>query len=291
MMPLRDLLLILIVVLVWGTNFTAIKVVLSELSPLLFTGLRYAILIPLIPLFQRPAPWKILLLTGLFLHMGQFGFLFSAMAADVSAGLASLLLQTQAPLTILLAAVCFHERITPLQIAGILLACFGLGCIAFVSGGNITLLGLLLVLCGALSWAFGNLVLKTLPGINMPALFIWSCLVPPLPMLAVSYAFESPAPFLAIQDLSLQAWGALAYIALAATVLGFSIWGALLARHPAVLVTPFALLIPFVGVGVAAMVLGERISMGEIIAGIIILFGIALTVLGPQLQHKLKAHP
>ena len=76
MMPLRDLLLILIVVLVWGTNFTAIKVVLSELSPLLFTGLRYAILIPLIPLFQRPAPWKILLLTGLFLHMGQFGFLF-----------------------------------------------------------------------------------------------------------------------------------------------------------------------------------------------------------------------
>ena len=133
---------------------------------------------------------------------------------------------------------------------------------------------------GALSWACGNLVLRKLPGVNMTALFIWASLVPPLPMLGFSFVAEGSAPFATIGALSLQGWLAVAYVAFISTVLGFSIWGALLSRHPAATITPFALLIPVVGLSVAALILGETVTRGEAIAALVVLAGLALSVFG-----------
>ncbi len=256
------------------------KIALEEVPPFLFVGLRFAILIPLMVFFPKPAGWLAILAIGTFINTGQFAFLFSAMEADVTAGLASLILQSQAPITIILAAIFFKERVRLLQGMGIALACVGLAVFGFAGGGNVTPYGLLLVLIGALSWSCGNLVLRNLTGVNMTALFIWASLVPPLPMLALSTAVEDPTPFATIAELSLRGWLAVAYVAFISTVLGFSLWGALLTRHPAATITPFALLIPVVGLSVAALVLGETVSGGEAIAALIVLAGLALSVLG-----------
>jgi O-acetylserine/cysteine efflux transporter len=64
------------------------------------------------------------------------------MEADVTAGLASLILQSQAPITIVLAAVFFGERVRLLQGTGIALACAGLALFGLAGGGNVTPLGL-----------------------------------------------------------------------------------------------------------------------------------------------------
>lgn len=285
MMPPRDLLLVLLVIVAWGSNFTAMKLVLDELPPFLFVGLRFAILIPLIIFFPRPASWKAILAIGLLVNMGQFGFLFSAMRADVTAGLASLILQSQVPLTILLAAVFFKERVSVVQVAGIALACVGLAGFGVAGGGNITLIGLGLVLCGALSWACGNLVFRRLPGVNMLALFIWASLVPPLPMLGLSFALEGPAPFATIAAMSVSGWAGVFYVAIISTIIGYSIWGGLLSRHPAAMVTPFALGIPVIGILTAWVILGETVGPLEAISGVVIFAGIALAVLGPRLLH------
>jgi O-acetylserine/cysteine efflux transporter len=123
-------------------------------------------------------------------------------------------------------------------------------------------------------------VLRRLSGVNMTALFIWASLVPPIPMLGLSILAEGPAPFATIAAMSLQGWLAVAYVAFISTVLGFSIWGALLSRHPAAVITPFALLIPVVGLSTAALVLGETVTRGEAIAALVVLAGLALSVLG-----------
>ena len=282
-MPPRDIGLIALVILAWGSNFTAMKLALEEVPPLLMVGLRFAILVPLIAVLKRPAlPWSRILAVGALINMGQFAFLFAALNAEASAGLASLLIQMQAPLTIALSFLVFGERIRPMQIAGLALALAGLGVFAASSGGNVTGLGLALLLMAALSWACGNLVLKRVGRVDTLALFIWASLVPPLPMLALSVAVEGPAPFATIAAMSAQGWLAVIYVALASTVLGYSIWGALLARHPAALVTPFALLIPVVGVSIAALVLGESLTPRDAIGGAIILAGLALTQMGAK---------
>ncbi len=281
-MPARDIILALIVVLAWGSNFSGMKLALEEVPPLLFVGLRFFILLPLLFFLPRPTGWWPIIGVGLFINMGQFAFMFSAMVDDVSAGLASLLIQSQAPITILLAALFFGERVGWLQSIGIGLAVAGLAVFGISGGGNVTPLGLALVLLGALCWAFGNLILRKSSGVNMMALFVWASLIPPLPMLGLSMLIEGPTPFATIWSMSLMGWGAVIYVAVISTLLGYSLWGALLSRHPAAIVTPFALLIPVVGISVAAVVLGERITWVEMVATVLILAGLALAVLGPR---------
>ncbi|WP_306046278.1 EamA family transporter [Nioella sp. MMSF_3534] len=282
-MPLRDLILIGLVVLAWGSNFTAMKLALEDLPPFLFVGLRFAILLPLLAVLKRPrVPWWKIIAVGALINMGQFAFLFAALAVDASAGLASLLIQTQVPLTILLSFLVFGERIRPLQGAGLLVAVAGLGVFALSAGGSVTLLGLCLILSGALCWALGNLVLRRMGPVNTLALFVWASLVPPLPMLALSMAIESPTPFATLAAMSAQGWLAVFYVAIASTVLGYSLWGALLARHPASAVTPFALLIPVVGLSVAWVMLGERPALADWIGAAVILVGLAMIQTRPR---------
>lgn len=287
-MPPRDLLLVAVVILAWGSNFTAMRFALDELPPLLLVGLRFAILIPFVALFPRPASWLAILAVGALINTGQFAFMFTAMQSDVSAGLASLIIQSQAPLTIMLAALFFGERVSLLQGVGIALAVVGLAGFAVAGGGNVTAVGLGLMLCGALCWAVGNLVLRKLPGVNMMALFLWASLVPPLPMLGAALAFETGSPFADIAALSLRGWLSVIYVAVVSTVVGYSIWGTLLSRHNAALVTPFALLIPVVGLGVAALILGERVSGLEALSCCVVLAGLALSVLGPRWAGRKK---
>ncbi|MBF9050763.1 EamA family transporter [Roseobacter sp. HKCCD9010] len=289
-MPPRDLLLVAVVILAWGSNFTAMKLALDELPPFLFVGLRFLILLPLLALLPRPQiPWWKIIAVGVLINMGQFAFLFAAMRADVTAGLASLLLQAQAPLTILLSALFLGERVRGIQAFGIAVAVLGLVIFGLGAGGNLTQIGLALVLCGALCWASGNLILKGLGGVAMLPLFIWASLIPPLPMFALSFAVEGPDPVATIATLSAEGWAAVIYVALISTVLGYSLWGALLARHKAADVTPFALLIPVVGIGTAAWVLGERLTAVEILGAVVIMVGLAFSVLGPRWRQTKEA--
>ncbi|WP_168193184.1 EamA family transporter [Rhodophyticola sp. CCM32] len=146
--------------------------------------------------------------------------------------------------------------------------------------------GLGLVLCAALCWAGGNLVLKGLGGVSMLPVFIWASLVPPVPMLALSWVTEGPDPLATMLALSGLGWLSVIYVALVSTVLGYSLWGALLSRHRAADITPFALLIPVVGIATAALVLGERLSLVEVIGALVIMAGLALSVLGPRWQQR-----
>ena len=282
-LPPRDLALIGVVVLAWGSNFTAMKIALEGIPAALFVGLRFLLLLPLIAVLPRPrASWAQIIAIGLFINMGQFVFLFSAMEADISAGLAALILQAQAPLTILLSVLFFHETITSRQVAGIAIAGAGMALIGLAGGGNVTLVGLGLVLCGALCWATGNLVLKSLSGVAMLPVFIWASLIPPLPMLGLSLWTETVAPLALIAEMSPRTWLAVLYVALISTVLGYSLWGTVLARHPAAHVTPFALLIPVVGIITAAILLGETLSRAEAIGAVIVLFGLTLSAIRPK---------
>ena len=69
----------------------------------------------------------------------------------------------------------------------------------------------------------------------MLPVFVWASLVPPLPMLALSRATSKPRHAAGTDRMALGpgAWLAVLYVAVVSTVLGYSLWGAVLSRHPA----------------------------------------------------------
>ena len=168
-LPLRHFFLALLVVAVWGTNFVVIMFALADLPPLLFAALRFSLaFIPAAFFLRRPRiSWRNLALYGVLIGVGQFGVLYVAMHGHISPGLASLVVQTQVFFTIAMAMKISGETVKPFQWFALLLAASGIGVIVIHTDGTTTIVGLLLVLFAAMSWAAGNITAKRAVGINM----------------------------------------------------------------------------------------------------------------------------
>lgn len=290
-MSVRHILLALLVVVLLGLSFIAIRWGVDELPPLTLTALRYlAAAVPAVVFVRRPqVRLPILLGYGLAIGVGQFGLLFVAIKLGMPAGLSSLVIQLQVFFTIFLAFYLFGERPKPVQVAGALVAFAGIGVIGLARLDGAALLPLLLTIVAAVCWGLGNMASKAAGRIDMLGFVVWSSLVPPIPLLAGSYLLDGPAAFTAILDMSPRAIGSVAFMAWGATLLGFGLWAMLLSRYPANLVAPFALLIPVAGIGSAALLLGETVSGLEIAGSALVFAGLLLNVFGPRLFPRAPA--
>jgi O-acetylserine/cysteine efflux transporter len=292
-MKLKHFSLALAVMAIWGTNFVVIERGLAELPPLAFACLRFVLsAVPALFFIRRPAtPWRFLIAYGVLLGAGQFGLLFLAMNGHITPGLASLIIQTQVIFTVAMSVVLFHERVPATAIAGTTLALAGLATVGAHFDATVTPLGLALVVCAALCWGCANVVVKMAvrrgPPFRMLGFIVWSSLFAVPALLALSLAFEGPAAVeVAIRNASLAAWAAVAWQAAGNTLFCFAAWSWLLAKYDAAIVTPHALLIPVFGMGASALVLGEPMPPWKLVAGAMVIAGIAIITLAPLLRRR-----
>jgi len=283
-MPVAHLMVALLAVSIWGFNFVPIRTALDVFPPFLLCTLRFVlVLLPAIFFVPRPAvSWGLLAAYGLTMFGLQFGFLFTGMRLGMSAGLTPLVMQSQIFVTMALGAFAFGERLTRSAIGGTLIAAVGLAVVAFHTGGDVTLAGLGFVLLAAAAWAAGNLLSRRMARVDAVALVVWGGLVVPLPMLAASLVFEGPAQI--VRSLTQPGWWpflSLLFIAYGATLVSFSLWNWLLARHPASTVAPLTLLVPVVGLLSSAALLGESLPAWKLIAAGLVLTGLAVNLFGP----------
>ncbi|GAA1429753.1 EamA family transporter [Microlunatus lacustris] len=287
--PPRDQFRALLVAVVWGLNFPATAVALEHFPPFLMVALRFTLVaVPALLLVPRPqVPVRWLLGVGLGIGLLQFAFLYLGMAAGMPSGLASLVLQASAPFTVLIAGVWLGERITRRQAVGIAIAVLGLAVIAVHRAQVAALLPVVLTLCGALGWAFGNVCSRQARAPQPLHLTLWMSVVPPVPMVVLSLLVEGPdrmltalrtAPTLA----ALPAVLGLLYIVVVATLLGYGLWNALLSRHPSSVVAPFSMLVPVVGVLSSWLLLGEVVDLTELLAGLAVVTGVLFASRPPR---------
>ncbi|MEV4720564.1 EamA family transporter [Micromonospora noduli] len=274
-------LLALLVAAIWGVNFVAIELGLRDLPPLVLTALRFvAAAVPLVFLVPRPsARLRYVVAYGLVLGVLKFGALFTALAAGMSAGLASLVLQAQALMSVLLAAAVLGERPARAQVAGVLVGSVGIGLLAIHSGGHASVIGFVLTLFAAASWALANLVMRASDETRPLSLLVWSSLVPPLPLLGLAGVVDGGQAVLdAITGLSWRGLLAVAYVAYVSTLVGFGIWNRLIAQYSVARVAPFSLLVPVFGLSAAWLLLDEPVGPTELAAAATVLAGLALVV-------------
>ena len=278
----RDLALVLLVVLLWGMNFVVIKLGLRGVSPFVLAGLRFTLTaLPAIFFLSRPKlPLRVYAGFALTTFLGQFALLFWAIKVGMPTGLSSLVHQSQAFFTVLLAAVVLGERPRPAQLAGMSIAALGLASIATGSGTSFPLAGFVLNLGAAVAWAAGNIVSRSLARhgeVNALAFVVWSALPLPVPFFALAWAFEGrdrvAASFTAMDAVS---WAAVAYLAFGATLTGYGLWSRLLRTYPAAQVARFTLLVPVIGLGCGWLAFGERPSTAQLAGCAFVIAGLAL---------------
>ncbi|ANE75332.1 EamA family transporter [Dickeya solani] len=293
-MTIKDQLLALCVVVVWGVNFVVMKIGLHDMPPFLLAGLRFLLVaLPAILLVPRPAlPLRWLAAYGMTISFGQFAFLFSAIKMGMPVGMASLVIQSQAFFTLMLGARWLGERLQWNQWLGILVAALGMVVLAESNMANASLPGmtlttLLLTLAAAASWACGNICNKQIMRhhpVNAMSLVVWSALIPVGPFLLCSWLFEGRDTIVSsLTSIRLPTVLALMYLSFISTLIGYAIWGNLLARYETWRVAPLSLLVPVVGILSAASLLGENLSTGQLLGALLVMLGLLVNVFGARL--------
>jgi O-acetylserine/cysteine efflux transporter len=309
-MHLRHIGVALIIVAIWGFSFVAIKVGLQQIPPFSLNFWRFALAaFPAILFLRRPAvAWKWIVLYGLANGVAQFGLLYTGLQVGMPAGLASLVIQSQAFFTIIVMITVFHEKLLPQQkwggavmLVGLLaLAALKVQGVSFQGAGAFW--GLLLTVAAAMAWASANLVARFAKPTDAVAFIAWASLVAAPINLLIALIFESSAESSAqsgaqwgaqvlapIQLIvsnhsgALAIWVSVLYLAWPSTLLAFALYNRLLAIY-GTKVAPFTLLVPVTGMGGAYWLLDERISAGQMAACVLVFLGLVINVFGAQVH-------
>jgi len=289
----RHLLLALTIVFFWGVNFAIIKLGLRQVSPLALGVARFVLAaFPWIFFVRRPkAPLRLIALYSFFIFALQFGLLFTGMQLGMSAGLSSLLLQLQVFFTIGLSIPLLGERPTIWQGLGALIAFSGIGVVAAHVGGDISGVGLILLIGAAAAWGAGNIVSRIISNRygseDMLGLVCWGSLFAVPPLLAVALLLEPEAFVRSFTHLDWVSAGSIAYIVYISTLFAFAAWSWLLGRYPVATVAPFTLLVPVFGFLGSAALLGEPMEPWKFSAAALVIAGLVINLFGARLSRAI----
>lgn len=291
----RDFALALLVVTIWGANFTVVKLGLNGMPPMLLVALRFVMVVLPAIFFVRPPevkPWY-WMTYGATVGIGQFGCLFYAMHIGMPAGVASVVLQAQAFFTLLFAALLLRERISAAQLIGLAIASLGLYLVWHKSGSAnvlaIPLSAFLLSIAGASFWGISNIVVRKAAAsavadgkqLDILSLIVWSSLVPPIPLFILALILDTPQVVVGVlMNLDGMSIFTIVYLAYGATLFGFGAWSKLLSKYPASQVAPLSFLVPVTGLLTAGLVLGEQLFLLQWGGCLLVIVGLLISSFG-----------
>ncbi|MGI9510917.1 MAG: DMT family transporter, partial [Geminicoccaceae bacterium] len=269
-----SVLTVVLIGILWGLNWPAVKFMLTELPPLTLRAIAFpsaALLLASIALATgqkiRPARGERLpiIATGLLLVFG-FNILttFGQLVTETSK--AAIIAYTMPALTAGLAVIFLREPLGWRLVTALLI---GMASLVVLASEDFTAIaagpaGLVIMLSAALSWALGNVALKARSWRLSPlALTIWFFTVSTVAVWPLVLAFEPPWE---------QAWPSwpviltMTYHVLGPMVICYALWTLALGKLPVTVAAISTLTAPIVGVISAVILLGEPMTWQKTLA-------------------------
>jgi drug/metabolite transporter (DMT)-like permease len=276
----------LLVVLIWGVNFSVTKGAFARFPPLAFTGVRFALAsLLLVPLLQRlegreplprPVVGRLVLLGVVGNTLYQLGFISGL--DRTTASNSALILAAMPSIVALLAVALGFEPLRPKVLGGVLVATVGVVLVVAARGagfGESTMAGDLLTLGAVICWAGYTLGLRVLPpGIS------------PLRVTMVTTVAGTPGLVLAglpemlgmdWSAVGWQGWTALGYATFLSLLVAYVIWNRSVQVVGPSRTVIYMCLTPLVAVITAAVFLGERPMPLQAVGAGLIIGGVLLT--------------
>ena len=290
-MTIKEHLLAIAVVLIWGFNFVVIRWGVEDVHPMTMTLMRFLLTaIPMVFLVKKPdIAMRYVITYGVLFGTGVWGLANLAVFLGTPAGMASLLLQMSPFLTVLSAVFVFKETLKAKQVMGIIIALLGFLAICIFKSDSLNYVGLGLMFMAAIFWTICNVIIKVAKPKDVVSFTVWSSLFVPVPILVLSivYALFYGVEFnTLVQMPNLKGWVSIVFQAFIVTLFGYAIWTRLISEHGLSKVTPYSLLVPISGLFFGWLLYGEVLSMIELIGSGLVLVGlIFLTV---NFTHRKK---
>ena len=268
---------------IWGFNLVAIKAGVDRMPPIFFTLLRFTVLaITVAPfLHLRRGEMRWLLLASVCSGGLQFALMFVGIALSSSMSAVAIAGQLGVPFMTLLSIAILGEHVGWRRWTGILLSFAGVMVIGFNPAVFDSLGGLALVVLGALSGSLGLVAIKRVHDIKpleLQAWFAWSS----LPVLLLLTLLLEEGQLESLAGLDLIGVGAVLYTALAASLVGHTVFFFLVQRYAVTSVAPVTVLAPLFSVFFAVLLLGERLDLRIIVGGVMTLAGVVIIAMREQ---------
>lgn len=287
----RDLLIAVLVMAVWGINFSVIKLGVGEADPILVTALRFTFAtLPAIFFVKRPdVKWVYLFSYGLVFSVGVWGMATWSIDAGLSAGMASVLLQLNVFIAVFLGYLFLNEPLSKAKLVGCLLAISGLVLSLSVTDGTVSLPGVILILIAASCWSVASIIIKKAVTKEVFAFTVWAMIFAPVPLFLVAFYRSGAEQVLN----TLQTWNSLLafsilFQAYPVTLLGYWIWNRILSKYPLSTVAPITLLVPIFGLLGGVVFYQEQIESIKIVSCVLIIFGLMVGLIPSRVWSNSK---
>lgn len=294
-LPRLGFVLLVALTLVWGLNWPAMKVALSEISPWTFraictlggaAGLFVLCRFGRIPIAVPRGNRLPLVLLALF-NVTCWNLLSAYGLSLMPAGRASIIAFTMPVWVVLLGALFLGERVTVRRTLALIL---GLAGLAVLIGPDIAVLrkapvGALFMCGAAFAWASGTIVLKRVAwSVPVVAITAWQLALGGVPIVigALLHGVGDPG------EVSLGPVLAVLYNVFVCFIFGNYAWVKIVSLFPAGVAGISSLMIPVIGVFSSALFLGEPLGMQEL-GALVLVLGALTAVLRGQLGGRKAA--
>jgi drug/metabolite transporter (DMT)-like permease len=287
-----DLLMVLIVTVSWGMNYPVMKFVVNSYPPSAFRAFTFLIgcmalgsyayfkgISIFVPKHERKALFKLSLFNMVGWHLPMiYG------VSMLNSGRAAIIGYTMPVWALLASAVLYREKITITALLGIALAMSAALLLAWGSAGEWGNhpIGIAVMLAAAITWGVGNAMMKNSKlSVSGITLTFWALFIAFFFFLAITIIFE--------RDLwewpTLMQWLAILYGGVITFAVSYVAWFHVARKLSAVSSGLSIMLVPVFGVTGGALILGEAVTMPDIIALVLILLSM-LVVLFPDSKFK-----
>jgi drug/metabolite transporter (DMT)-like permease len=291
---------LLIVWVVWGSTYLAIRVGDETIPPLVLAAVRFLIAgVVMFPLAYRNAAsaaraagqagpsgrywprrseWLGCAVVGILLIGANAAVCVAE--TTVPSGLTALLIAT-VPLWLLgIDAVLNHARLGLAPVAGLAIGLAGVALLSGLGGGHagVSASGVVIILCAAATWATGVIMARRVPTPASPALTSAMQLliggVFSLVLAAASGEFGS----FRLSAVSDRSWLALAYLIVFGSIVAFSAFVIAVRMLPTATVATYAYVNPVIAVLLGTLILNEPVTLGMLAGGVLIVGAVVLVV-------------
>jgi drug/metabolite transporter (DMT)-like permease len=288
-LPRFVLIALLIVYVVWGSTYFAIRIGLESFPPLLMIALRFLVAGALLFGFMKwrgaanptPAQWRDGAIVGVLLLGGGTGFVAIA-EQTVASGLTAVFIAVT-PLLFALWSGWFGHWPTRREWIGIAIGFAGVLLLASGAGLSGSPLSALTLLCAVICWSLGSVLsqkkLKAAPG---PMGFASEMIAGGVFLLVVGLLKGEALSLELLAQASWQAWLAWFYLVTIGSLVAFSAYMYTLARVSPALASSYAYVNPVIAVALGVWLGGEIVSTRELLAMAVILVSVMLLTTTPR---------